>query len=101
MVGLFEVAGLQPAPEAPAAAPAPARAGEVALVFLADGVAELHARVARLGLPVLCPPVRFAIPGGATALEMTFRDFDGALVNLVEMLARDRGRGARDGVSRR
>jgi hypothetical protein len=38
-------------------------------------------------VPVLCAPVRFAVPGGGWALEMTCRDFDGALVKLVELLA--------------
>lgn len=86
MVGLFEVTTVAAGAAPAATAAAPARAGEVALVFQARGVATLHERIAALGLPVLCAPVRFAVPGGGTALEMTCRDFDGALVNLVEPL---------------
>ena len=54
-----------------------------AAVLVRD-LAALHLRVTALGLTVICPPVSFAPPGGQTALEMTFRDFDGALVNLIE-----------------
>jgi catechol 2,3-dioxygenase-like lactoylglutathione lyase family enzyme len=85
MVGLFEVSS--PAPPALERGPDPGiRLGEVALVFLARDVQSLAARVAALGLTVVCPPLRFPVPGGGTALETTFRDFDGALVNLVEPL---------------
>jgi catechol 2,3-dioxygenase-like lactoylglutathione lyase family enzyme len=83
MVGLFEVT--TPAPEAvPRRGSRGMAPGEVALVFLARNLPELHRRVTALGLPVICPPVEFSPPGGRPALEMTFRDFDGALVNLIE-----------------
>lgn len=85
MVGLFEVTG--PAPPALERGPDPGiRLGEVALVFLAHDVQSLATRAAALGLTVVCPPIRFPVPGGGVALETTFRDFDGALVNLVEPL---------------
>jgi catechol 2,3-dioxygenase-like lactoylglutathione lyase family enzyme len=83
MVGLFEVT--EPSPASLRRVQAPAiNLGEVALVFLASGVRELHERVTGLGLTVVCPPVRFDVPGGGVTLEMTFRDFDGALVNVFD-----------------
>jgi catechol 2,3-dioxygenase-like lactoylglutathione lyase family enzyme len=83
MVGLFEVSGPAPPPLARPDHGAIA-VGEVALVFLARDLPALHRRIAALGLTVIGPPVPFTPPGGPTALEMTFRDFDGALVNLIE-----------------
>lgn len=82
MVGLFEVSN--PMPGVLRRPDHAVRVGEVALVFTTRVIDEIAARVTALGLPVICPPTRFEIPGGGLAREMTFRDYDGALVNLIQ-----------------
>ncbi|MEO7386103.1 MAG: VOC family protein [Gammaproteobacteria bacterium] len=86
MVGLFEVTGPRPAllGRGPGTG---VNIGEVALVFPAERVTDTARAIQSMGLPIICPPRRFDVPGGGHALEMTFRDPDGALVNLIEWLA--------------
>lgn len=80
MVGLFEVGSAVRAVVQGGAA----RQGEVALVFRVPDLVQCHAGIVTLGLGVICPPILLDVPGGGKALEMTFRDFDGVLVNLIE-----------------
>lgn len=82
MVGLFEVSN--PMPGVLRRPDHAVRIGEVALVFTTRLIDEIAGRIATLGLPVICPPTRFDSPGGGLAREMTFRDYDGALVNLIQ-----------------
>jgi catechol 2,3-dioxygenase-like lactoylglutathione lyase family enzyme len=82
MLGLFEVS--DPMPGVLRRPDHSVRVGEVALVFLTPAVDSVAARVAALGLSIVCPPTRFEVPGGGLAREMTFRDFDGALVNMIQ-----------------
>jgi catechol 2,3-dioxygenase-like lactoylglutathione lyase family enzyme len=82
MLGLFEVS--DPMPGILRRPDHSVRVGEVALVFLTPDVDTVAARVAVLGLTIVCPPTRFEVPGGGLAREMTFRDFDGALVNMIQ-----------------
>ena len=56
----------------------------MALVFTTQVIDLIASRVEALGLPVLCAPTRFEVPGGGVTREMTFRDYDGALVNLIQ-----------------
>lgn len=82
MLGLFEVS--EPMPGVLRRPDHSVRIGEVALVFLTPDVDAVAARVTALGLTIVCPPTRFEVPGGGLAREMTFRDFDGALVNMIQ-----------------
>jgi catechol 2,3-dioxygenase-like lactoylglutathione lyase family enzyme len=82
MLGLFEVS--DPMPGVLRRPDHSVRVGEVALVFTTAAVDVVASRVGVLELPIICPPTRFEIPGGGIAREMTFRDFDGALVNVIQ-----------------
>jgi catechol 2,3-dioxygenase-like lactoylglutathione lyase family enzyme len=82
MLGLFEVS--DPMPGVLGRPDHSVRIGEVALVFLTPAVDAIAARIAALGLTIVCPPTRFEVPGGGLAREMSFRDFDGALVNMIQ-----------------
>ena len=84
MVGLFEVR--EPAPqEASVPTRAAVNRGEVVLVFHTRDVHAVAERAAALGLEILCPPERLLIPEvGVDSIEMTLRDPNGVLVNLIE-----------------
>lgn len=85
MVGLFELS--EPRPAAVARPCAAAAVGEVALVFHADDVEQIHRGMLARGLPILCPPIRLEIPQlGVVSLEMTGRDPDGVLVNFIQQV---------------
>ncbi|MFZ9709027.1 MAG: VOC family protein [Steroidobacteraceae bacterium] len=96
MVGLFELTR-----------PAPARdrhrrldrvnRGEACLVFHSQDVAAVHRLARRLRLRVLCPPTLLPIAGhGVLSKEMTLRDPNGVLVNVIQNL-----RGGAIGLSNR
>ncbi len=86
MVGLFELAEPRPAAVVKPL-PTSANIGEVALVFHADDVEQIHRGMRARGLTVLCPPIRLEIPQlGVISLEMTGRDPDGVLVNFIQQI---------------
>ncbi len=86
MVGLFEVR--DPAPlESTVPTTHAVNRGEVVLVFHTDDVDAIHRHAVALGLEVLCPPQHLVIPeAGVESLEMTLRDPNGVLVNLIQSL---------------
>lgn len=86
MVGLFEVldAGVQA--EAPVVT-GPARRGEVALVFHTTDAEAVHRGALALGYEIVCAPLHLHVPAaGISSLEMTLRDGNGVLVNLIQSL---------------
>jgi catechol 2,3-dioxygenase-like lactoylglutathione lyase family enzyme len=87
MVALFELT--DPAPEDDTH-PSIDRVnrGEACLVFHTPDVEALHERARELGLTILCPPTVLELAQHeAVSKEMTLRDPNGVLVNLVEMLS--------------
>jgi catechol 2,3-dioxygenase-like lactoylglutathione lyase family enzyme len=86
MVGLFEIRGAS-LPECTHADPAAANLGEVVLVFEASDVEAIHRDAAEAGLRVVCAPQHLRIPElGVESLEMSLRDPNGVLVNLIQPL---------------
>ena len=82
MVGLFEIAN--PVPPDLMRDPDRINQGEGCLVFYH---ADLDAVVEQLeagGHPVVCAPVVLVMGGKPRQREMTFRDPDGMLINLIE-----------------
>ncbi len=87
MVALFELT--DPAPEDDTH-PSIDRVnrGEACLVFHTSDVDALHAKARELGLTILCPPTVLELAQHDTvSKEMTLRDPNGVLVNLVETLS--------------
>lgn len=82
MVGLFEVAGVAEAPVTPAATGA--RAGETCLVFYCSDLGHIHAALEDFGGSCVCAPLALEVDGHVKQREMTLRDPDGVLVNLIE-----------------
>jgi catechol 2,3-dioxygenase-like lactoylglutathione lyase family enzyme len=84
MVGLFE--SRDPAPRSlRLPRPQSVQRGEACLVFHSPDVRRIHRVARKLGLQVLCPPTRLALKAhGVESLEMTLRDPDGVLVNLIQ-----------------
>ena len=86
MVGLFEVQDPAP-PEASLARTASVNRGEVVLVFSATDVAAIHHEALLAGLEIVCAPQHLRIPEiGVESLEMSLRDPNGVLVNLIQTL---------------
>jgi len=81
MVGLFEVSN--PAPPALAVHDGGVRVGEAAIVFYAANLDPVMAALSARNHPVFCPPVHFRYAGPGQR-EMTFRDPDGQLINVIE-----------------
>jgi len=82
MVGLFEVS--QPDPPALHRDEQRINQGETCLVFYHRDLRAVQAALETLGMPVLCPPLMLEVDGVARQREMTFRDPDGVLINLIE-----------------
>ncbi len=62
--------------------------GEACLVFHTPDVDELYEKARSLGLTILCPPTVLELAQhDAVSKEMTLRDPNGVLINLVESLA--------------
>ena len=82
MVGLFEV---KPSPP-PVQRPNPGvNVGEGCLVFLTNDIRAVRDRMVALGAEIVCEPQRLIVRGtGPGSLEMTARDPDGMLINLIE-----------------
>jgi catechol 2,3-dioxygenase-like lactoylglutathione lyase family enzyme len=86
MVGLFEVPDAGVMADAPPGT-GPARRGEVALVFHTSDCEAIHRGALALGFEIVCPPQHLEIPeAGVSSLEMTLRDGNGVLVNLIQSL---------------
>lgn len=84
MVGLFEVQDA-PVGEVSLAAPTRVNRGEVALVFHAPDVAPIFDGARAMGLEIVCPPERLELPKiGIESIEMTIRDPNGVLVNVIQ-----------------
>ena len=84
MVGLFE--NTDPAP-AEVRLPDESRVnrGEACLVFHTPDVDRVHEGAVRMGLKILCAPLRLALPQhGVESKEMTLRDPNGVLVNFIQ-----------------
>ncbi len=86
MVGLFELSDPPPADDTHHAIDR-ANRGEACLVFHTPDVRRIHRRARAMGLTVLCPPTRLALPAhGIESLEMTLRDPNGVLLNFIQTL---------------
>jgi catechol 2,3-dioxygenase-like lactoylglutathione lyase family enzyme len=86
MVGLFEVRDRDAMQDAPPGT-GPAKRGEVALVFHTTDVEAIHRGAVALGFEIVCPPQHLRIPqAGISSMEMTLRDGNGVLVNLIQSL---------------
>jgi hypothetical protein len=86
MVGLFELSDPAPADDAHTRLDR-ANRGEACLVFHSPDVAKIHRAALRLGLKVVCPPTRLELPKlGVVTTEMTIRDPNGVLVNVIQTL---------------
>lgn len=86
MVGLFELTDPQP-PDLPAADVGHVHRGEACLVFHTPDVQHVHRGALAMGLTVLCPPLQLDLPQhGVASKEMTLRDPNGVLINLIQNL---------------
>jgi len=86
MVGLFELSDPQPA-DLPDAAVDRVNRGEACLVFHTPDVERVHRGALEMGLTVLCPPLLLDLPQhGVASKEMTLRDPNGVLINLIQNL---------------
>jgi catechol 2,3-dioxygenase-like lactoylglutathione lyase family enzyme len=84
MVGLFELTDPAPLDDTHPSVDR-ANRGEACLVFHTPDVERVHALAREIGLTVLCPPTRLELPQhGVESLEMTLRDPNGVLVNLIQ-----------------
>jgi catechol 2,3-dioxygenase-like lactoylglutathione lyase family enzyme len=97
MVGLFELS--DPAPDDDVHRNIDrANRGEACLVFHTEDVDAVHDGAKRMGLTILCPPTRLELADhGVVSKEMTLRDPNGVLVNLIQNLVG----GAKVGLSNR
>lgn len=84
MVGLFELSDPAPEDETHPSIDRVNR-GEACLVFHTPDVRRVYRGAKRLGLTVLCPPTKLEIAAhGIVSKEMTLRDPNGVLVNLIQ-----------------
>jgi len=86
MVGLFELSN--PAPDDDVHRNIDrANRGEACLVFHTPDVDAVHQGAKAMGLTILCPPTRLELHDhGVVSKEMTLRDPNGVLVNLIQNL---------------
>jgi catechol 2,3-dioxygenase-like lactoylglutathione lyase family enzyme len=84
MVGLFELKRPTPPRTRPASSLQATR-GEACLVFHSTDVDAVHRGAQALGLRIVCPPTMLEIPErGVLSKEMTLRDPNGVLVNVIQ-----------------
>lgn len=84
MVGLFELTDPEPEDDTHHSIDR-ANRGEACLVFHTADIRGIHRRAKAMGLTVLCPPTRLVLEAfGLDNLEMTLRDPNGVLVNLIQ-----------------
>ncbi|WP_446831292.1 VOC family protein [Candidatus Foliamicus sp.] len=82
MVGLFEV---KPSPATVRRDNAGANLGEGCLVFLTTDIRAVRDRLVDLGAEIVCEPLRLMVRDSSPGnLEMTCRDPDGMMINLIE-----------------
>ena len=90
MIGMFEV---KPSPPPVSRRTGGVNVGEGCLVLLTTDIRAVRDRLVDMGAEIVCEPqrlvVRGTLPGGAEmtgpgSLEMTCRDPDGMLINLIE-----------------
>jgi catechol 2,3-dioxygenase-like lactoylglutathione lyase family enzyme len=87
MVGLFELTDPTPDDDTHPSIDRVNR-GEACLVFHTADVDDLYERSRSMGLTILCPPTVLELAQhDAVSKEMTLRDPNGVLVNLVESLS--------------
>lgn len=86
MVGLFELT--DPAPEDDTHPNIDrVNRGEACLVFHTPDVDRIYREARRIGLTVLCPPLKLELKQhGVASKEMTLRDPNGVLVNFIQNL---------------
>ena len=82
MIGLFEVT--EPPIPVTEKDLSSSNVGEVALVFYADNLEALKKELDNYGVQFICPPTTLSVRKGTGNLEMTFRDPDGILINILE-----------------
>jgi catechol 2,3-dioxygenase-like lactoylglutathione lyase family enzyme len=82
MIGLFALEA--PAPQEVERADEAAHIGEAALVFVCSDLDAAYEALRARGHPVIRPPALLRNPDGSTNREMTFRDPDGVMINLME-----------------
>lgn len=84
MVGLFELTNPAPQDDTHPAIDRVNR-GEACLVFHTSDVDRVYATAQRMGLTVLCPPLRLELAQhGVVSKEMTLRDPNGVLCNFIQ-----------------
>jgi catechol 2,3-dioxygenase-like lactoylglutathione lyase family enzyme len=82
MIGLFEIS--QPTPTRVSLDSQRINLGETCLVFYHADLDSVQASLEDQKLPVLCPPLMLVVDGQSRQREMSFRDPDGVLINLIE-----------------
>jgi catechol 2,3-dioxygenase-like lactoylglutathione lyase family enzyme len=82
MVGLFEISN--PAPPKQSGDASRINQGETCLVFYSSKLDRVMQQLEAGGHHVLCAPLMLTVDGKARQREMTFRDPDGVLINLIE-----------------
>ena len=82
MIGLFEV---KPSPPPVNRRSGGVNVGEGCLVLLTTDIRAVRNRLVDMGAEIVCEPQRLVVRGdGPGSLEMTCRDPDGMLINLIE-----------------
>ncbi len=82
MIGLFEIS--QPTPTPVSLDSQRINLGETCLVFYHTDLDSVQALLEEQKLPVLCPPLMLVVDDQSRQREMSFRDPDGVLINLIE-----------------
>lgn len=82
MIGLFEIS--QPTPTPVSLDSQRINLGETCLVFYHSDLDSVQASLEEQKLPVLCPPLMLVVDDQSRQREMSFRDPDGVLINLIE-----------------
>ncbi len=82
MLGLFEISAPRPTPVKLDSQRI--NQGETCLVFYHADLDQVRSALEQQKLPILCPPLMLVVDGQARQREMTFRDPDGVLINLIE-----------------
>lgn len=82
MIGMFEV---KPSPPTVSRVSGSVNVGEGCLVLLTTDIRAVRDRLVDMGAEIVCEPQRLVVRGDGTGnLEMTCRDPDGMLINLIE-----------------
>ena len=81
MIGLFQI---DPLPDTPPPPQGGSRVGETCLVFYADDLSAITARLAAGNHEVISPATEISVHAGHSSREMVFRDPDGVLINCIE-----------------